>query len=764
MKILKITLFILSFFIIGAFYTNVNAGSVTGSVVVDVDTTVVTPPVVTTPIVAPTTDLCPLVPGDQTVLPCPPAFEVCTNEATNSPLCTISCSDGSTTVKNGVCPPVICSTSSDTNYNISPCSNTCKNGAANYPTCSCQNKAINPDQCDQFAVPTPTGNITATNCSISDGNSSCLSTLTWNTTDPISTSAVTTPNNITVATANSNTGKTYGVSYGSRNFFLYNSGVELDQATATASCADGTVWDGSKCKTPVPSMLCDGNGSTNPPDCDNYKCPENMINPYSLCSDGKIEPATRDTHNCVTSYKCVTPQVKDTCDAPLFQNVTVVCDIDKYGQTAISGKVTRSQTKSDYPQCKFGSPVTVDNSIWVSDTCKYPTVGPDGKCLDGAINPPACTRSVSLGATDCKISVGNNSCPSSITWKVVDSGIVLDGSLTTVSVGSTVIGTGVSGSKTFNLPYGPSGTVTFDLLDKNIWARAETSASAVCVDGTIWDGSKCISSNVMSGTLTAYGCIIGVGKSSCLIPFSWEVTNPEKVGESAVTISPDGNTIGTGDTGVNKTYNLNYGSATLYLYNNAKELKNVNVTAGIDTDNNVWDPTGGSDGNGIVEAKPKGPAIDGFWSEWTPLVYACPENPIKQTRVYTSAQNEGSDALQNEPSSRTVDPSDCPSVNITATMNGNPITTKIPYNNTAKISWASQNATTCSCSSKEIKSGIAGPACGFGVINNIGSPYTTPSLKKGMTYTVTCQGAFGLSISGTKDVLVDDINANYKEN
>jgi hypothetical protein len=42
-------------------------------------------------------------------------------------------------------------------------------------------------------------------------------------------------------------------------------------------------------------------------------CPPNMPNPFSLCSDGKIEPATRDANQCVTSWKCVTPKDDDGC-------------------------------------------------------------------------------------------------------------------------------------------------------------------------------------------------------------------------------------------------------------------------------------------------------------------------------------------------------------------------------------------------------------------------------------------------------------------
>jgi len=95
------------------------------------------------------------------------------------------------------------------------------------------------------------GSLTASNCTIASGASTCNTTLNWTTANPVATSAVTTPTNINVATGNSGT-ISYPVSSGIRTFYLYNNGVLLDQKTATASCTSGTNWDGSKCAPIVP--------------------------------------------------------------------------------------------------------------------------------------------------------------------------------------------------------------------------------------------------------------------------------------------------------------------------------------------------------------------------------------------------------------------------------------------------------------------------------------------------------------------------------
>jgi len=95
--------------------------------------------------------------------------------------------------------------------------------------------------------PPATGPITATNCPISLGASSCNTNLTWSTTYPIGTSQVTTPTGIVVANANSSAGTAYPVSNGARNFYLYNNNNLLSTATATASCVGGTHWGGTTC-------------------------------------------------------------------------------------------------------------------------------------------------------------------------------------------------------------------------------------------------------------------------------------------------------------------------------------------------------------------------------------------------------------------------------------------------------------------------------------------------------------------------------------
>ncbi len=130
-------------------------------------------------------------------------------------------------------------------------------------------------------VATMSGTLTATNCTIASGLSSCNSTLNWGITNTeaipseitsvgMTSMVLSTP---TIGGSYSGT-KTYTfTSPSSRTFYLYNNAQSLvptspsgSGVVATATCATGTSWDGSKCAvsaptcTPTPSF----SGSVSP--------------------------------------------------------------------------------------------------------------------------------------------------------------------------------------------------------------------------------------------------------------------------------------------------------------------------------------------------------------------------------------------------------------------------------------------------------------------------------------------------------------------
>ena len=104
----------------------------------------------------------------------------------------------------------------------------------------------------------------ASSCIIASGGSSCNVNLTWSTTNPQGTSAVTSgyPSaNTTVFSGNNGGPSSVTVPYNSRTFYLYNNATLLDQDTVAANCGGGTAWNGSAC-TPGGEPIVNGGWST----------------------------------------------------------------------------------------------------------------------------------------------------------------------------------------------------------------------------------------------------------------------------------------------------------------------------------------------------------------------------------------------------------------------------------------------------------------------------------------------------------------------
>jgi uncharacterized repeat protein (TIGR01451 family) len=105
---------------------------------------------------------------------------------------------------------------------------------------------------------TPTGTLTPANnsCTISLGQNSCQINFTWNTVNPVGTSAITRDGGSNVATGNSGS-KAFTIPYNTATFRLYNNALGLDTATVSSSCTSGTYWNGNKCAENVnPTYNC----------------------------------------------------------------------------------------------------------------------------------------------------------------------------------------------------------------------------------------------------------------------------------------------------------------------------------------------------------------------------------------------------------------------------------------------------------------------------------------------------------------------------
>lgn len=126
-------------------------------------------------------------------------------------------------------------------------------------------------------VGSPSGTLSAGDCTIAIGGSSCTTSLNWTTADltvaPTEVTKNTPAPNTNVSYATSGTNVSNTVPYGATTFFLYHNAVQLASDGMTASCDVGSSWNGSTClATPpgtpavtlnvAPASIFSGNAST----------------------------------------------------------------------------------------------------------------------------------------------------------------------------------------------------------------------------------------------------------------------------------------------------------------------------------------------------------------------------------------------------------------------------------------------------------------------------------------------------------------------
>ena len=117
---------------------------------------------------------------------------------------------------------------------------------------------------------TMTGTLSATACTIAKDATSCDSTITWSTQNPVATSGVRSPwpsADTHVSSPDANSGNTpAAIPYNSRAFYLYNNGQLLSQINVVVQCVSGTYWNDVACVTdnvtPSPTATLKANPSS----------------------------------------------------------------------------------------------------------------------------------------------------------------------------------------------------------------------------------------------------------------------------------------------------------------------------------------------------------------------------------------------------------------------------------------------------------------------------------------------------------------------
>ncbi|MCX6754031.1 MAG: hypothetical protein NTV03_03185 [Candidatus Nomurabacteria bacterium] len=410
--------------------------------------------------------------------------------------------------------------------------------------------------------------------------------------------------------------------------------------------------------------------------------------------------ATCSNTNCPASSKpaskscSAVPATTTSCLSPLTQNVTVSCDVNANGDTATSGNVTRSQTKSDYPGCTFGSPVTSSNSTYVSDNCVYPTA------------PTSCTTPLTKTVTvQCDANANGD--------------------------------TATSGNVTRSQTKSDYPGCTF--------------GSPVTVNNSTYVSDNCVYPIVP----TCGAPLTQTVSVQCDLNSNQDAATSGSVTRSQTKSDYPGCTFGSPVTSSNSTYV---------------------------SDNCVYPA--------IV-----GDKLDGVWSMWTPARSDVCGASGTQNRVcvYPNPSNKGSYCPSDADGlalTKDYVNTDCPVVTppvITIVVPPKPVDPsvpvdpskpvdplnppsssgstkvivdggKIPYNGKITMTWTEENIASCTCTYKD----STGKTVNCPNFN--GTPYSPPALKKATLFTLSCLGKIWGSVNVTKEVLVNDINANYTEN
>src|SRR5229473_1939111 len=254
-------------------------------------------------------------------------------------------------------------------------------------------------------------------CSIAAGASSCTVSLSWSTTNPVGTSAVTSdyPSpNTTVATGNSGSVNA-SVPYNSRVFYLYNNAQLLATSSATSSCTSGTTWNGSTCQGSAMS------GTLTPasPSC-------SIAAGASSCTVSLSWSTTNPVGTSAVTSNYPSPNTTVATGNSGSVNASVPYSSRVF---YLYNNAQLLATSSATSSCASGS-------TWNGSTCQ-------GQTMSGTLTP---------ASPSCSIAAGAGSCTVSLSWSTTNP---LGTSAVTSDYPSpnTNVATGNSGSVNASVPY-----------------------------------------------------------------------------------------------------------------------------------------------------------------------------------------------------------------------------------------------------------------------------------------------------------------------
>ncbi len=399
-------------------------------------------------------------------------------------------------------------TDSPTTRSVRACADMTSLGNGQITELPANNENNNCSDWVNITFPTVSGNLSASDCFIPSGASTCKTSLNWNTINPISggvSAVTTTPNNTIVRTGLSATNFLYDISFGPRNFYLYHTGeILLAQDQATASCLSLTdAWINGKCS---PAVGGTGSLTISPLACD-------IAQNQSTCT---VTGATWTTTNATQ------PSLVD-------KNTGAVLSTLANNPTPIEVWVAYPHTVFELRQ--NGTPQILDTET-VTANCVIGTRWDKDKCIAEGTD-----LSGVITASDCTIPEGESTCSSNIVWKTINPIVGQTSEVTTPE--NITVGSGDDGNTIYNVGRG----ATNFFLYHGILLGSDT-ANAECSSTTSWDDvqKKCISGGGGGPyTVTATAGIGGTISPSFRTVNSGQTTTFTITPSSGYTASIEGN-------------------------------------------------------------------------------------------------------------------------------------------------------------------------------------------------------------------------------
>gem|GEM_PF-5415694 len=293
-----------------------------------------------------------------------------------------------------------------------------------------------------FALASATGSITANNCVIPVGGSSCSSTVSWTTTS-VASPVISGTNGWVVPGASGNN-VSVTVPYGTTTFTLSDSNGQIAQRSVLAQCGGTASWNGSTCVASVASL------SVNPPSC---AIP--------------IGQATCTVNFTWSAPGFVSPNLYNFTRNVMYSN---------------AGSGTNEPFAITYGA----------NTIYLRDGVSVQVVvGATGTC-SGTWNGSLCvagTPSATLSVGSCTIPVNTGSCNAPVSWTSANLTTTPSIEQNTIQFSTTSVVAPAAGlTRPMTFGSGLANTIRFM---HSATALDTKSGTGTCALGTFWDSLKC---------------------------------------------------------------------------------------------------------------------------------------------------------------------------------------------------------------------------------------------------------------------------------